>query len=72
MMPTNSRRALKPDGVLFVERTGELRYVARLRLRTGAGAKASLKRAQCSLGCTQLHALDPKPGDLSMARVKRE
>jgi hypothetical protein len=34
-------------------------------LRTGAEAKASLNRAVSV-------AADPKPGDLSMARVKRE
>jgi hypothetical protein len=33
-------------------------------LRSGAEAKASLKRALSV-------AVDPKPGDLSMARVKR-
>ena len=33
-------------------------------LRPGAEAKASLKRAWSA-------AVDPKPGDLSMARVKR-
>jgi hypothetical protein len=39
--------------------------VARLNLETGgAVAKASLKRA------TQSHGVDPKPSDLSMARVK--
>jgi hypothetical protein len=32
----------------------------------GAEAKASLKRASESLG------VDPKPGELSMARLKRE
>jgi hypothetical protein len=53
------------DGVLFVERAGELRSVARLREMTpGAAAKASLNRA------TKLPAVDPKPGDLPMARVK--
>ena len=31
---------------------------------TGAEAKASLNRA------IQLHAVDPKPGDLSMCRLK--
>ena len=35
-------------------------------LRFGAEAKASLNRAIKLLG------LDPKPGDLSMGRVKRE
>ena len=53
------------DLVLFVERTCELRYAARLRSgRTGAEAKASLKRA------SKLHDVDPKPGDLSMGRLK--
>ncbi len=53
------------DGVLFVERAGELTYAARLSIaRCGAVGKPSLKRA------LKLHAIDPKPGDLSMARVK--
>ncbi len=53
------------DGVLFVERAGELWLAARLReLLPGAAAKASLKRA------IELSAVDPKPGDLPMARVK--
>ena len=33
-------------------------------LRHGAEARASLKRAN------KLHAIDPKPGDLSMGRLK--
>ena len=33
---------------------------------TGAEAKASLNRAN------ELHAVDPKPGDLSMCRLKLE
>ena len=33
------------DGVLFVERTGELRYQARLSGEQEAAAKASLNRA---------------------------
>ncbi len=33
-------------------------------LRYGAGAKASLKRAK------KFMAVDPKPGDLSMCRLK--
>ena len=32
---------------------------------TGAAARASLNRAN------ELHDVDPKPGDLSMARLKR-
>ena len=35
-------------------------------LSKAAVAKASLNRA------LQLHAVDPKPGDLPMARMKRE
>ena len=34
-------------------------------LRTGAAGKPSLNRAH------ELHAIDPKPSDLSMNRVKR-
>ena len=34
--------------------------------KAGAEAKASLKRANKSLG------VDPKPGELSMARLKRK
>ena len=49
----------------FVEWACELPYVARLRYRsTGAGGKPSLNRAN------ELHAVDPKPGDLSMVRLK--
>ena len=41
--------------------------VARLRNRSsGAEGKPSLNRAN------KLHALDPKPSDLSMARLKLE
>ena len=66
-MFTSSWRALKLDSVLFVERSGELWYVARLSTRRyGAEGKPSLKRANES------HAIDPKPGDLSMDRLKRE
>ncbi len=55
------------DLVLFVERANELWYAARLRSWSfGAEGKPSLKRAH------KLHAVDPKPGDLSMSRLKRE
>ena len=55
----------KGDGVLFVERAGELRSAARLRhLSAEAAAKASLNRAN------ELLVVDPKPSDLPMARVK--
>ena len=53
------------DRVLFVERSGELMYAARLSdWSHGAAARASLNRAK------ELHVLDPKPGDLSMSRLK--
>ena len=53
------------DIVLFVERSSELRYIARLSTRRcGAAEKSSLKRARES------NKVDPKPGDLSMVRMK--
>ena len=53
------------DRVLFVERSGELMYVASLRYwSTGGAARASLNRA------FKFVAIDPKPGDLSMSRMK--
>ena len=64
-MPTSTESMLMCDRVLFVERSGELMYVARLRnWSSGAAARASLNRAN------ELHVLDPKPGDLSMSRLK--
>ncbi len=51
--------------VLFVERSGELRILARLStFRCGAEGKPSLNRAKESVDA------DPKPGDLSMSRLK--
>ena len=56
---------MKVDRVLFVERSGELPLPARLStIRFGAEGKPSLKRAKESA------AADPKPGDLSMSRMK--
>ena len=66
-MFTSRQSTLKCDVVLFVERSSELLYMARLSfIRNGAEAKASLKRAQKS------YVIDPKPGDLSMVRMKPE
>ena len=66
-MFTSRQRAIKLDVVLFVERSGELLYVARLSTRRyEAEGKPSLKRARESSD------VDPKPGDLSMARLKLE
>ncbi len=58
--------ARKRDRVLFVERSGELPGLARLNLRRdGAEGKPSLKRAK-----EKSVQADPKPGDLSMSRLK--
>ena len=55
------------DIVLFVERSSELHFIARLSTRRcGAEERSSLKRA------SKLWDVDPKPGDLSMARLKLE
>ena len=50
--------------VLFVERSGELRRLARLRT---IGLEP--KRNQVLIGQESVYA-DPKPGDLSMSRMK--
>ncbi len=53
------------DLVLFVERTGELRYAARLR----ALEVWSRRETESEQG-GKSYAVDPKPGDLSMDRLK--
>ena len=66
-MHTSTESMLMCDRVLFVERSGELIFAARLRnWSSGAAARASLKRAYKS------YVIDPKPGDLSMVRMKLE
>ena len=52
------------DRVLFVERSGELRHLARLRA-TGPEPKGN----QVLIGPESVR-VDPKPGDLSMSRLK--
>ena len=55
------------DVVLFVERSGELLYMARLStIRYEAEGKPSLNRANKS------YVIDPKPSDLTMVRMKLE
>ena len=55
----------KLNRVLFVERSGELRVVARVSARMhGHEGKPSLNRALKSV------SVDPKPGDLPMSRMK--
>ncbi len=53
------------DCVPFVEWASELRRLARLSLK-----RTEPKRKRVLIG-RQLVVVDPKPGDLSMARVKR-
>ncbi len=57
-------RALYAPTAYFVERSGELCILARLRDKVGAAGKPSLNRANESV------CADPKPGDLSMSRLK--
>ena len=52
------------ESVPFAEWAGELWYSARLSWRDGAEAKASLNRAN------KYYAIDPKPIDLAMSRLK--
>ena len=56
---------LVPDGVLFVERSGELLMPARLRCH-----KHRSRRETKSEEGVELVLVDPKPGDLSMSRLK--
>ena len=51
--------------VLFVERSGELRWLARLRTK-GPEPKGN----QVLIGRVKSVRVDPKPGDLPMSRLK--
>ena len=53
------------DKVLFVERSGELLYVASLRYSV-----PEAKGNRVLIARMKLVAIDPKPGDLSMGRLK--
>ena len=52
--------------VLFVERAGELLYYARL-----SGKAAEPKRKRVLRGRIKYSAVDPKPDDLTMSRLKQ-
>ena len=66
-MFTSRQSTLRCDVVLFVERSGELFYMARLNTESyEAEEKSSLKRARKS------YEIDPKPSDLTMVRMKLE
>jgi hypothetical protein len=62
---TNSRRLSKADCVLFVERSGELLILARLNTE-----EVWSRRETKSEKGEELVLVDPKPGDLSMSRLK--
>ena len=53
------------DRVLFVERSGELRWLARLKT-LGLEPKGN----QVLIGRVKSVRVDPKPGDLPMSRLK--
>ena len=61
-----------PDGVLFVERSGELCILARLRdeVPEPQGNQALIGRSDTLKGIKQSVQADPKPGDLPMSRMK--
>ena len=52
------------ESVPFAEWAGELWYSARLSGKRGAEAKASLNRVR------EYYAVDPKPSDLALSRLK--
>ena len=66
-MFTSRQSTFRCDVVLFVERSGELFYMARLSTQTyEVEEKSSLNRAVKS------YEIDPKPSDLTMVRMKLE
>ena len=68
-MFTSRQSTLRCDVVLFVERSGELRVWCEVKyyVRYEAEGKPSVKSAK-----KKYHAVDPKPSDLSMSRLKLE
>ena len=52
------------DRVLFVERSGERLYAARLRLKVWSRSESEFEKG------VKLHIMGPKPGDLPMVRLK--
>ena len=64
-MFTSTQRALKLDVVLFVERSGEFTYAARLRSQA-----PEPKGNRVLIARDKSVAIDPKPGDLAMSRMK--
>ena len=66
-MFTSRQSTLRCDVVLFVERSGELFYMARLSTE---GMKPKGNRVL--IARIKSYEIDPKPSDLTMSRMKLE
>ena len=67
-MFTSRQSTLKCDVVLFVERSGELLYMARLSVKK-TRSRSESEHEKCEI---KSYVIDPKLSDLSMVRLKLE
>ena len=67
-MFTSRQSDLRRDVVLFVERSGELLYMARLSIKK----IRSRREIESEKGEIKSYIIDPKLSDLSMVRMKLE
>ena len=67
-MFTSRQSHLRGDVVLFVERSGELLYMARLSIKK----IRSRREIESEKGEIKSYIIDPKLSDLSMVRMKLE
>ena len=67
-MFTSRQSDLRRDVVLFVERSGELLYMARLSIKK----VRSRREIESEEGEIKSYIIDPKLSDLSMVRMKLE
>ena len=67
-MFTSRQSTLRCDVVLFVERSGELLYMARLSIKK----VRSRREIESEKGEIKSYIIDPKLSDLSMVRMKLE
>ena len=67
-MFTSRQSDLRRDVVLFVERSGELLYMARLSIKK----IRSRREIESEKGEFKSYIIDPKLSDLSMVRMKLE
>ena len=68
-MLTNRQSTLRCNVVLFVERSSELMYMARLSTESKVRSRREIESEE---GEEKSCVLDPKPSDLSMVRMKLE